>query len=157
MKLGNFLVIIIILSVILIGLSWGMSSRIEDKECTNVTLKRSLRGLLMLSMFSFMISLSLIINLSKQLWSGSSNPNVIYLLVFVALLGLTIIILSSVIAASASTETECNNFIDIIIPTIIIGCILFMFSILRIRSTIRDSKMVKTETFKFKSLKRSYY
>lgn len=111
--MGTLLIIGIILTVI----SWDIDSKLENKKCTSTSLKTANKIVLCIGIIFIVSSLSFY-TCSTRCNSSITGFHYNFYIFAMLALGITLIVLGSIISSESNKLSECNNSGN---PTIIWG------------------------------------
>jgi drug/metabolite transporter (DMT)-like permease len=112
-----FMITLFVIGVILTVISWDIDSKLEDKKCTSKELKTANKIVLCIGIIFIVSSLSFYACSTKCNSSITGFHYNFYIFAMLAL-GITLIVLGSIISSESSKTPECNNTGN---PTIIWG------------------------------------
>jgi Kef-type K+ transport system membrane component KefB len=141
--------LIFLIGIILTYSSWNIDAQLDSKNCTDVNLKKSNKGVFVIGIICITSAVSfLICNLSNSNSSNKSlNVNINFYALFILTLGIILMILGSII--SSKSVNVCSNSKSFTTPIWLLGVLMILFSVTYLVVPYKSNPIAVGASFKF--------
>lgn len=148
MNSSIFMFMIFVIGIVLTYSSWNIDSNLESKTCTDVSLKRSNKGVFVIGISFIVSALSFAIcEHSKGSSGGGFEPGMGVYSIFLLLLGIVLVVLGSII--SSKSKGACKDAKSYSKTIWLMGVLMVLMSGSYIGMQIYGAKSSTNHSFRF--------